>query len=88
MVEDGGPAWLQEHARILDRLEVERDRLGERWQVRRTEEQARSFQLMHVLPHELGHHRDRMTTRSKARAARGELYAERYACEVFERLAP
>lgn len=46
------------------------------------------FQLLHVLPHELGHHRDRMTTRSRISAARGEPFAERYANEVFERLWP
>jgi hypothetical protein len=44
-----------------------------------TESQARACQLLHVLLHELGHHHDRMTNRSKTRAARGEPYAERYA---------
>ena len=46
-----------------------------------TENQARGFLLLDVLLHELGHHRDRMTTRSQRRAARGEKYAEDYALQ-------
>jgi hypothetical protein len=41
----------------------------------------RAYQLPHVLLHELGHHRDRMSTRSRARSARGKNYAEDYALE-------
>ena len=40
---------------------------------------VRAFQLLDVLLHELGHHHDRMTTKSKIRASRGEPYAEAYA---------
>ena len=39
----------------------------------------RAYQLLHVLLHELGHHHDRMTTKSKRRSSRGEDYAEQYA---------
>ena len=39
---------------------------------------ARAFLLTDVLLHELGHHHDAMTTRSK-RVARGEPYADAYA---------
>ena len=44
-----------------------------------TEGAARAYQLLHVLLHELGHHHDRITTRSGRRASRGEPYAEAYA---------
>lgn len=47
--------------------------------VKWTDGQARAFQLLHIFLHELGHHHDRMTTRSERRAARGESYAELYA---------
>jgi len=40
---------------------------------------AKAFQLIHIFIHELGHHHDRMTTRSKRAVARGEEYAENYA---------
>lgn len=46
-----------------------------------TEGQARAFLLLDVLLHELGHHHDRMTTRSQRRASRGEPYAETYALQ-------
>ncbi len=49
------------------------------WLCKFTEDAARAYQLLHILLHELGHHHDRMTTRSQRRAARGELYAEAYA---------
>ncbi len=43
-----------------------------------TEETVRAYQLLDVMLHELGHHADRMTTRSRRDASRGESYAERY----------
>lgn len=46
-----------------------------------TSETARAYQLLHILLHELGHHHDRMTTKSKVRASRGEPYAEAYALQ-------
>lgn len=51
-----------------------------------TERSARGFQLMHVFLHELGHHHDRMTTRSRRRASRGESYAEQYAIRYGEQI--
>jgi hypothetical protein len=44
-----------------------------------TESTIRAFQLVHILLHELGHHHDRMTTKSKRWASRGEGFAESYA---------
>jgi hypothetical protein len=40
--------------------------------------QVRAYQLLRVLLHELGHHHDRMNTRSQIKASRGEPYAEEY----------
>ncbi len=85
---DVHPWFEEEHARILDLLEVERVKVGGRVEARWTEAQARAFQLLHILPHELGHHRDRMTTRRRQRPGRGEPFAERYALEVLERVWP
>jgi hypothetical protein len=72
------PEWLVEHAHVLDLLGVERRGEAVRW----TEAHARAVQLL------LGHHRDRMTTRSKRTAARGEPYAEAYANRALELLWP
>jgi hypothetical protein len=71
--------YYEEHRAIFARLEVvcEPDDWGIlcKW----TEPQARAYQLLHIFLHELGHHHDRMTTKSKVRASRGEPYAEAYA---------
>ena len=57
-------------------------------ELRFTESQARAYQLLHILPHELGHHHDRITTRSQRRSARGEPYAEAYANRVADSVWP
>jgi len=82
--------WVDEHRDVLDTLEVECERRDDRRYdvIRWTENQARAFQLLHILPHELGHHHDRMTNRSKLRAARGEPYAENYAIRVMNEVLP
>jgi hypothetical protein len=41
---------------------------------------------MHILLHELGHHHDRMTTRSQRYCGRGESYAEQYALRFADQL--
>jgi hypothetical protein len=73
------PEFADEHRDIFVRLGVPLEhRKGEvvlKW----TEGTVRAYQLLHVLLHELGHHHDRITTRSQARATRGEPFAERYA---------
>jgi hypothetical protein len=53
------------------------------FELRWTAGQARAFQLLHILPHELGHHHDRITTSGKRRPQRGESYAENYANHVL-----
>lgn len=57
-------------------------------ELRWTEAQARAFQLLHILPHELGHHHDRITSRRQRTLGRGEPYAERYANDVLDALWP
>ena len=81
---DCDPAWERDYRPVLDLIGVERERVGECVAFRWTEAQARAFQLLDVLPHELGHHHDRITNRGGARAARGEPYAEAYALRVMD----
>ncbi len=64
---------------MLDRLGVRSHEIKNGVMCEFTELQARAYQLLHILLHELGHHHDRMTTKSKVRASRGEPYAENYA---------
>ena len=86
--EDGDRDFVEDHRHVLDVLGVERRAHGDALEVCWTEEQARGFQLLHILPHELGHHHDRITTRSQRRVARGEPYAERYAHRVLDAVWP
>jgi len=76
--------FYQEHQAVLERLGVEVEALpsGD-FECRFTENQVKAFQLLHILLHELGHHHDRMSTRSK-RSSRGEPYAEAYALEHMD----
>ncbi len=76
--------FYDDHAAVLDRLGVLCQSLADGdVECRYTENQAKGFQLMHILLHELGHHHDRMSTRS-LRSSRGEPYAEAYALKHME----
>ena len=86
--EEGYPAFNRDHGRVLDLIGVSRRPSGDWIEFRWTEAQARAFQLLHILPHELGHHHDRLTNRSGVRAARGEPYAEAYALRVMDEVWP
>lgn len=81
---DYHPSFVDEHRQILDRLGVEVRPHAAGVVVQWTEATAKAYQLMHVFLHELGHHHDRMTTRSRGVAARGEPYAEAYAMQYAE----
>lgn len=76
---DADSEWQAEHRGLLDRLDVVTTEDEARLVVKWTEGQARAFQLLHVFVHELGHHHDRMTTKSQRESARGEPFAEAYA---------
>lgn len=82
--------FYESHRALFERLGVPCERQRDGWiQCQWTEETVRAFQLLHILLHELGHHHDRITTRSSRRAARGEPYAENYAyaheAEIWDR---
>jgi hypothetical protein len=81
----------REHRELLDELAalaVRAKAVPGALELRWTEPQARAYQLLHILPHELGHHHDRITSRARRTAGRGEPYAEAYAHSVLERVWP
>ena len=80
-------SWIEHNRSILDLLDVEIGRQGGTHWLRWTEAQARAFMLLDVLPHELGHHHDLMTTRTR-RIGRGEPYAYEYARRTLEKVWP
>ena len=78
--------YYSDHKDIFARLGVACERKNaKKWLCRFTEHQVRGYQLRHILLHELGHHHDRMSTKSKCASARGESFAEHYALE-FEQV--
>lgn len=71
--------YFNDHKDLFDRLnlryEIKKDSVICHWE----EYQIRAYLLLHILLHEIGHHHDRVTTKSKRYIARGEEYAESYA---------
>ena len=70
--------FFNEHKDILARLGVPFREEPERVTCFFSEETAKAYHLLHIFLHELGHHRDRMTSK-RAISSRGEDFAERYA---------
>lgn len=85
---DSDPEFIAEHRAVLDLLGVPAVKAGGRIRVEWTEAQARAFQLLHILTHELGHHHDRITTQRQIHTGRGEPYAESYALRVMDEVWP
>ena len=84
-------AHYLEHRETLERLGVPCEPAEAGWVTCHFDaETARGFQLLHVFLHELGHHHDDMTTRTR-RGSRGEAYAETFARDheelVWDRFA-
>ncbi len=84
--EEADRDFVESHRDVLERLGVAIEQKGGNLVVKWTEPQARAFQLLHIFLHELGHHHDRMTTRSRRSAARGESFAETYADRYASRI--
>jgi hypothetical protein len=73
------------HHSIFIRLGVEIVKQGQGYLCKFEASTIKAFQLLHVFLHELGHHYDKMTTRSRREASRGEHFAEEYA-RCYEKL--
>ncbi len=71
--------YFKEHQALLERLGITYEEKADGYWCEFTVEQIKAFQLLHILLHELGHHLDRITTKSKRYSSRGEQYAEDYA---------
>jgi hypothetical protein len=74
--------WIELHQDVLPRKQALVERMGVLteelpWGLlcKFTEPQAKAFQLLGTFLHELGHHCDRMSTRSKVSSSNGEPFA-------------
>jgi hypothetical protein len=73
-------SWYFQHADIFEQIGLPCEEQSDGYYLCKwTEPTIRAYLLLHVLTHELGHHHDRMTTKSQAHCCRGEDYAEQYA---------
>ena len=73
-----------EHKHFLERLGVPVVHCRGFAELKWTESSARAYQLLHILPHELGHHHDAFTTKPGGSPNRGENYAETYALKYAD----
>jgi hypothetical protein len=78
--------WYEYYRDLFDRLGVPGVSTPYGVVLEFTEATARAYQLLHVFLHELGHHHDRMTTRTCKHSARGEGYADEYALRYMDRI--
>ena len=89
LTSDWDTTFVAAHSEILDRLCVKRTVIADdpdgTWCFF-DESSIKGFQLMHILLHELGHHHDQMTTKTRSNSSRGENYAESYALKFAEKL--
>lgn len=76
------PEYHREHSATFDLLGVVCEPREDGTECRFTLEQAKAFLLLHVFLHELGHHVDRMDSKSQRTTRRGEPFAESYANEL------
>jgi len=73
--------YFSAHKELFDRLRVKYKQTGNDFYCEFNAQQIKAFQLLHILLHELGHHYDRIKTKSKMRSSRGENFAEQFAFE-------
>ena len=71
--------YFNDHIDLFKRLELEYEIKKDTVICFFNERQIKAYQLLHILLHELGHHHDRINTKSRIYIARGEKYAENYA---------
>lgn len=73
-------SYYRDHKELFERFGVKTtERENNTFYCEFNEDQIKAYQLLHILLHELGHHVDRIRTKSKITAARGEQFAEDYA---------
>jgi hypothetical protein len=80
--------YFTEHRWILDQLNVVSEKVAKGVECRFTLAQAKAFTLLHIFLHELGHHVDRMQSKSQKLSRRGEPFAERYANDMAKQIWP
>ena len=81
-----GEGYYNDHKELFERLGVKSTQEEDYYICEFNEDQIKAYQLLHILLHELGHHYDRIKTKSKHSTARGEKFAEDFAFENEEKM--
>ncbi|MGD9161653.1 MAG: hypothetical protein PVG39_24800 [Desulfobacteraceae bacterium] len=76
--------FYDDHKELLNKLNIPCSKGNGAYIIKFNEDTAKAFQLIHIFIHELGHHHDRMNTKSKISAARGEQYAKKYEDNIIK----
>ena len=71
--------YYEEHKALFQRLGIKATEQKKGVFCEFSVDQIKAFQLLHILLHELGHHFDRIMTRSRFKSSRGEQFAENFA---------
>lgn len=78
--------YFNEHKDVFERLDI-------KYTVKKNyvicdfnENQIKAFQLLRVMTHEIGHHVDRIRTRSRRKCPRGEIFAFKFEKEYEKKL--
>lgn len=79
-------SYYADHKALFKRLGVNAIKRQDHYYLEFNEDQIKAFQLLHILLHELGHHYDRIKTKSRLSSVRGEQFAEDFAFENEEKM--
>lgn len=71
--------YFDDHKELFDRLSLKYEIKTDGVICHFREHQIKAYQLLHILLHEIGHHHDRINTKSRRSIPNGEKYAESYA---------
>ena len=83
MTKEYSHGYFEDHKSIFEKLGVKYTIKKDYVVCDFTENQIKAYLLLHIFLHEVGHHHDRINTKSR-RIARGEEYAESYAFKYEE----
>jgi len=80
--------YFTEHKWHFDSIGLKYEKENEEWICYFTEFQAKTFMLMHIFLHEMGHHVDKLRSKNKNQMLGGEEFAENFANKMFEEIWP
>lgn len=78
--------FYQDHSALFNRLGIKATEKENYVICEFNEDQIKAYQLLHIFLHELGHHYDRIKTKTKSSCPQGENFAEAFAFEHEQKM--